>query len=438
MALTFMGFGLLATIAAAVGEVSTSVVSRAADPLQQRDQQLPAKHGKRLRGKTKTSGPAPLLFEDGDHTYISGNYSFSETVAANSTYTNANGTQQPEPRVFFLFLTLTGIKRPELWQAFFNGQPANRWRILLHCKHTHICSMDLSAGNILGITQVATVPSEYCRDLVSPMVQLLQTAILESYSPQDKFVFLSETTLPVKPFWDIYNTLTWDTNSDFCVYPTDHWTELQLAQNMRALIVKHSQWVVLNHHHAHVMVQNWNTVKSEMQGAAWSVPVYHAPKKGPWGKITNPAGVLPLPMCIDEWAFFATIFGAFVDNGQWSIPQDGLPGFGAPPLQLRGGAHLTTTFQGICRTFAFWDASEFGGSNLVNEIAQDWPWTKLSCFPRCDSTHPAEFGALSDRGVTALRRSRYLFARKFADHTMTIDQFQRIILPAAVPPLASR
>jgi len=374
---------------------------------------------------------AMLQLEEG----INGNHSSTWSDVANSSAhsTRANATEH-EPRIFFLFLTMSGIKRPELWQAFFNQQPAGRWRVMMHCKHTNICALELSLGNVLGITQVATVPSAYCRDLVSPMVQLLQSALLESTSPRDKFVFLSETTLPAKPFWDTYNTLTWDMNSDFCIYPTDHWVELELAQNLRALIVKHSQWVVLNQAHANAMVANWPAVKNGLHGHSWSIPVYHQPKKGPWGKITNPAGVLPLPMCIDEWAFFATIYGAFVDRGEWNLGQDGLPGFSAPPLQLRGSAHLTSTTQGVCRTFAFWDASEFGGSNLINEIAQDWPWSKLSCFPRCDSTHPAEFAALSDRGVVALRRSRYLFARKFPENVMTLDQFQRIILSRTVPP----
>lgn len=390
---------------------------------------------KSLRGQaTQAAQPTQFLrFEEGAADTYSGNSSHATlgNVAANSSRGNASN---PEPRMFFLFLTLSGIKRPELWHAFFQNQPAHQWRVFVHCKHTNICSLELSMNNLLGATQVATVPSSYCRDLVTPMVQLLQAAVLESISPRDKFVFLSETTLPVKPFADVYNTLSWDMSSDFCIYPTDHWVELELAQNLRALIVKHSQWVVLNQAHAQIMVQQWASVAAGLAGTAWSIPVYHEPRKGPWGKITNPAGVLPLPMCIDEWAFFATIYGAFVDRGQWNVGQDGLPGFGAPPLQLRGSAHLTSTTQGICRTFAFWDASEFGGSNLINEIAQDWPWSKLSCFPRCDSTHPAEFAALSDRGAVALRRSRYLFARKFPDNVMTIDQFQRIILSSTVPP----
>lgn len=427
MSFTLLRFGLLAFIVAKKA-VAASLDSPANAVLNRKTRQL--------RGQATSKQQVLLHYEEGglDGDASVGNFSHNAFAHVDANSSRGNATQQPEPRVFFLFLTLSGIKRPELWRAFFDQQPASRWRVFVHCKHTNICSLELSLGNLLGATQVATVPSAYCRDLVTPMVQLLQGAVLESASPQDKFVFLSETTLPVKPFWDVYNTLTWDMSSDFCVYPTDHWVELELAQNLRALIVKHSQWVVLNQAHAHVMVQSWAGVRQGLEGHSWSIPVYHQPRKGPWGKITNPAGVLPLPMCIDEWAFFATIYGAFVDRGEWNLGQDGLPGFGAPPLQLRGAAHLTSTTQGICRTFAFWDASEFGGSNLINEIAQDWPWSKLSCFPRCDSTHPAEFAAISDRGVVALRRSRYLFARKFPENVMTVDQFQRIILSKTLPP----
>merc|ERR1719424_481379 len=121
-------------------------------------------------------------------------------------------------------------------------------------------------NNPLGITQVTTVPATYCRDLVSPMVQLLRSATLESSSARDKFVFGSESTLPVKPFREVYSTLTWDTNSDFCIYPTDHWVQLQLAQNLMALMVKHSQWVVLNKAHADTMVREWGLMNAGFNG----------------------------------------------------------------------------------------------------------------------------------------------------------------------------
>jgi hypothetical protein len=266
------------------------------------------------------------------------------------------------------------------------------------------------------------------------MVQLLNSAVLESTSPRDKFIFVSESTLPVKPFYEVYNALTWDANSDFCIYPTDHWVQLSLAQNLQALIVKHSQWMVLSQAHARTMVQAWPTIKAGFTTHSWSIPVYHESTKGPWGKITNPAGVLPLPMCIDEWSFFGTIYGAFLDKGQAQMSPDLLPGLSATPLHMRGAGSTpyTTVQQGTCRTFAFWDASEFGSSKLITDIVQDWPWSKFSCFPKCDSSHPAEFEALSDRGVMALRQSRYLFARKFMPQIMSVDQFQRIILSRGV------
>jgi len=184
------------------------------------------KQRQRLRGQA-SNNKALLHFEEGG--MVAGNSSHITDLLLESNRKKVNGTQVPEPRIFFLFLTMSGIKRPELWRAFFDYQPAGRWRTFVHCKHSNICSLELSLANILGATQVATVPSSYCRDLVTPMVQLLQAAMLESASPRDKFVFLSESTLPVKPFAEVYNTLTYDTSSDFCIYPTNHWVELELA-----------------------------------------------------------------------------------------------------------------------------------------------------------------------------------------------------------------
>jgi len=359
----------------------------------------------------------------------------------NTTFAKNNLTSQP--RIFFLFMTMSGVERPEFWKAFLDGQLSatitthQLSRVFVHCVHSHVCSWEIQTKNTLQATQVATVPSTYCADLVSPMAQLLNSAVLESTSPKDKFVFLSESTLPVKPFAEVYQSLMMDANSDFCVYPTDHWVQLSLANNLQALIVKHSQWVVLNQAHAHSIVANWPAMKAGFTALTWSIPVYHETKLGPWGKITNPAGVLPLPMCIDEWAFFGTIFGAFVDKGQAQMSAAQLPGLSSTPLHMRGNTPFVqggTIQQGQCRTFAFWDASEFGVSNLISNIQKDWPMSKFSCFPKCDSTHPAEFEALGDNGAIALRSSRYLFARKFGQYVMTEDQFHRIIMAKTAPP----
>merc|ERR1719375_542460 len=104
------------------------------------------------------------------------------------------------------------------------------------------------------------------------MVKLLNSALSEeSASPRDKFVFLSESTLPVKPFRAVYEALTENDDSDFCVSPEDAW--LKQARS-HAVLVKHSQWVVLSRAHAGTMVERWRgdrimwSLKVDLWGSA--------------------------------------------------------------------------------------------------------------------------------------------------------------------------
>jgi len=134
----------------------------------------------------------------------------------------SNQVNASEPRLFFLFLTYEGLVHRELWQEFFSsvGATTDRWSAMMHCKHQRKCEMQLALQNPLGLELVGNVSNDYCVDLVSPMVRLLDAALLVSGgSPADKFVFLSESTLPVKPFAWIYKGLTGNQNSDICVSP---------------------------------------------------------------------------------------------------------------------------------------------------------------------------------------------------------------------------
>merc|ERR1719329_185258 len=120
------------------------------------------------------------------------------------------------------------------------------------------------------------------------------------------------------------------------------------------------------------------------------------------------------------------IFGAVVDVGQQQLTKLDMPGYGGLPLQIRGDSSITSGSQGICRTFAFWDT---GDVSISEELQKD-PDTKLSCYPTCKSSSPASFTQISDRGLGILRRSAYLFARKFSGNVLSVDQFRRIIVAA--------
>lgn len=356
--------------------------------------------------------------------------SHGQKEAAPETVTWQEG--EGPPRLFLLFMTANGFNRPELWEAFLEGADPSRYRTFMHCKHQGVCEMALSengesARHRLSFSLVDTVPSTYCVDLVNPMVQLLQAALQESRSPGDKFVFLSESTIPVKPFSVVYEALTANRDSDFCINPQGHWGQVE-----DTLIVKHSQWIVLNPDHASAMVDRWPKLRDDLGGGPghdlWRVPVFNSTATVRTLQKTD------LPKCLDEWAPFALVYGA-IPNHAWTTLR--LPGFGPRPLWL---SDVVSEEQGVCRTFAFWRTYDGEAGGVALEALEDAPKTKLSCYPKCRGSDPAEFVAISDHGAQVLRRSRFLFARKFPSRILEWDplvpsesQFRRVLLEQEDP-----
>jgi len=339
---------------------------------------------------------------------------------ASATNATVGESRVGSPQVFFLFMTMSGLDRPELWQAFFQSASPNQYRVLMHCRFPGMCNFELSTHNPMGIIVVDTVPTYYCTDLVSGMVQLVRSALPMSGSPNDKFVFLSESTLPMKPFVHVYQSLTADPNSDFCIFPSQWWVRMYEKNGQRGRLVKHHQWVVLNREHAQILSDRWSGDNQVQTSQYWSVPVCDG---GSCASAIGDAkmGLMPRSIvkeCTDEWATFAMIYGILMDYGQES---QNIPGLSAAPFWIHG-----FTTQGACRTFAWWNSHRHEADNLVAEIFRD-PGSRLSCFP-CTGSHPVEFLWLSEASIMKLRQSSFLFARKFADGVLSYDQFQRLIL----------
>jgi len=329
-------------------------------------------------------------------------------------------------RIFFLFLSYSGLENANLWHAFFSQAAPGQHRAFLHCKDYRLCEWQLRTSNLLGLNLVKTVPSEYCVDLVSPMVQLMQSALAESYSSMDKFVFLSETTLPVKPFSEVYSTLASTSNSDMCISPSKEWVWLvneHAPTGQMATLVKHDQWVVLSRAHAQLMVQRWPHVRGQTY-AHWNVPTWpnsHHPdySLGDFGKL--PGGI---NRCTDEWAIFGTLYGVVLS----SRAQEPIPGLNAQALMLE--KRHAEKGQGVCRTFVTWGKT--AGNYDTRPVAQELRHL-LSCYPDCLSTHPAEFKRMTLKGLLVLRNSPFLFARKFPANLIAYDEFAEVILAKAPP-----
>lgn len=308
--------------------------------------------------------------------------------------------------VYFLFMVHDKIEHADIWQSFFKNAPHGSWKVLVHCKDSAGCRKNGVFTNNIGYVQVPTTPTWYCHDLVTAMAQLLIGALSMHAAPKgahEKFVFLSESTLPTKPFAHIHNALLLDDNSDICLFPSDQWGSAR-ADGTLVKLVKHHQWVVLNRAHSEIFVRDWIPVNAQSEWRIWL-------RSGAWSsehRVLTPRSFYYPPhanTCTDEYAFMATIFGALE-------PMTGsryLPGF--------GGGHIdmdTHASQGRCRTWSYWNYDwDRADAALASEIAKDVFGSKMSCYPNCHA-RPATLEKLSSGSLHALRRSPFLFARKFS------------------------
>ena len=102
----------------------------------------------------------------------------------------------------------------------------------MHCQDAERCREN-GVHEMPGFEMVATVPTWYCHDLVTAMAELLRSALairaeVPHPSSREKFVFLSDSTLPTKPFGVVHDALMSDEDSDFCVFPKDQWASATL------------------------------------------------------------------------------------------------------------------------------------------------------------------------------------------------------------------
>jgi len=297
-------------------------------------------------------------------------------------------TGNAQPKVFFLFMVEDKLPNPEIWEAYFHGVDPSQYRVLLHCRNQDNCQVTDQVSSISALKRVDTVPSSYCRDLVTPMNELLRRGLEEAeFHESDKFAFVSGDSVPVKKFSQAYADLTKNQGSSFCTLPTQRW-----LKEKSGTAVKHSQWIVLNREHAEKSVK-----LADSQGipAQW--------KEG--GTVPN---------CLDEFWHFNAIYG--------TIPE----GKNLAELEaFRGGDSVTSKKgvkheQGHCATFVHWSFGK-GDADKHKIATKDYDDASPSkgLFKKLVEEdvqfsgrggHDLEL--LSQTSVAHLFKSPYLFARK--------------------------
>ena len=160
--------------------------------------------------------------------------------------------------IFFLFLVYFRLNNEGIWEDFFRTTAPSQYKIYIH---TSLPSKFIPPSK-LRFTLVPTVHSAYYH-LVEPMNQLLKFSLNESVDQHDRFIFLSENTIPVKPFRFLAQHYLTTMDSEFCITPTNQWLLLNRSSD-KEYSVKHHQWITLNRPNATSIV---NAIRSTNNGS---------------------------------------------------------------------------------------------------------------------------------------------------------------------------
>jgi len=266
------------------------------------------------------------------------------------------------------------------------------------------------------LTVVPAVYNEWCRDLVSPMLQLLRSALAARKNftgaagaddVPEKFVFISSSTLPLKPFHIIHEEFgKHPYASDICIKSSLFWP---MAKNNTMYKVSATQWVVLAREDAEALVHN---LPEPVPEHAVEIPLVEN---------VSFQDFQPNYWCPDETDIFTFTFGPWLREGTAEEEVRRYPGIGPLRFGQRPG---TPIVQGCCRTWLFFAESPgvLKKYVLVEMIGQAGDLlTALKADPQgqllAPVTHDVEalykIQALGPIGMQALRRSSFLFARKF-------------------------
>lgn len=296
-----------------------------------------------------------------------------------------------------------------VWTKFFASAPPSQYRALIHCKLPSC--LTFVQGSVL--IPVPTVPSYYCTDLVSPMNQLLGHALNNdpgTENPADKFVFVSDSSLPAKPFSQIYTTLAMRQGSDFCAFPASEWADIPGAQGGLEIAVKVHQWIVLERVHAVNACIMWASGQNHdlmgrfgmnQKAYVWSNNTYADNRN--FG-------------CLDEFWHMAALFGTLshLDSSRDAVVS--LQMFTNTPLKVSAAVG----WQGACDTFVMWSKYLHAPGN--NPFAQLHASLDQASVPHGgNDQRPGWWDKISTQGIKAIRASSFLFVRKFIDKPTLTD-----------------
>jgi len=159
-------------------------------------------------------------------------------------------------KIAFLFLTISNVYHENHWRDFFAGY-SDYYSVYLHAKES------VSKNSFFKPYEITTkVPTAWANTMRA-QIELLKTALADP--DNEKFIFISESTIPLADFDTAYTHLMRNDLSIFYFRPNPHVNtngdfSPQPKRNLAPIPAnkqfKSTQWVVLNRKHAQLMVQD--------------------------------------------------------------------------------------------------------------------------------------------------------------------------------------
>ena len=153
-------------------------------------------------------------------------------------YNNEKFNNIYSKKIAFLFLIKDKINKEELWYKFFNNIDTNKYSIYIHYKN------DIKLKYFDKYKLKNIIPTKWGDiSLVYAQKLLLKEAFKDESNY--KFIFISDSCMPIKNFDYVYNFLTKNNDSYFNY-------KIEKIKNNKKLY-KTYQWCILNRNHTEII-----------------------------------------------------------------------------------------------------------------------------------------------------------------------------------------
>jgi len=335
----------------------------------------------------------------------------------------AETTARLRPAVLhFMFELKDSFPHPGIWGKFFDSAQPGSYMAWAHCTDYHACKNDY----VLDLLKVRLVPTTFSvrgADLMSPFVHMMRYALpltehLAAAGVMEKFMVISDSTLPVKPFSYVFRHQVAEPVSDICMSSINQWASGNV-DGVPVAIIKHHQWVSLNRSDAEVLARDWRPVRKSKY---WNVPL----RQGSWASQNRTVPRYSFHggtwyTATDEEAVWALIHGPLMlpSAGDQSEPMRvygqrrcttyvGFPAdIGESPNRTGKASLQASMLQLVAESSEGW----IDRHDITRQLRHD-PATKL--YVADGTWHPFLIEEAGDRSIRTLRESEFLFARKFS------------------------